>query len=444
MSQIAQYVENYLDLIENSPNEIIRQITRLHEKNHLYSKLNDKLQEMLKILVDKKPNELIEEANKASEEKEIEQQEESKEDNEEDENKVEDKLKDNKEEEHKEEDKLIDNKEEDKQLNKEEDREEETKDEEEDEKITLRKQKALNSVKRYLLEIQEIADEKLSIVQSILEHLDCKNKQLEFDFRNLTTQQNLHNSNTNSKSNSNSSSQNTNDEDSLSGNQENSNSELNYQKEQLATAIQSNQSNVNNNNHHHSSNSSKRASSRRNLSTGTSSKEFSSNNNELNSSSHNNNSNNNGAGSSGSGTAAAAVVATATAVAANNSNNNGNHHHSSNHASNHKRGVKRGGGVNKNSNREIKRNRSNSNKDLANSPSSNLYDPDPIDPDEPTYCVCEQVSFGEMICCDNAACVIEWFHFSCVSLATKPKGKWFCPNCRGERSNICKVTRKNV
>ncbi|XP_047226950.1 inhibitor of growth protein 1 [Girardinichthys multiradiatus] len=56
----------------------------------------------------------------------------------------------------------------------------------------------------------------------------------------------------------------------------------------------------------------------------------------------------------------------------------------------------------------------------------------PIDPDEPTYCLCEQVSYGEMIGCDNDVCPIEWFHFSCVGLHHKPKGKWYCPKCRGE------------
>lgn len=61
-----------------------------------------------------------------------------------------------------------------------------------------------------------------------------------------------------------------------------------------------------------------------------------------------------------------------------------------------------------------------------------------IDPDEPTYCLCDQVSFGEMILCDNDLCPIEWFHFSCVSLTTKPKGKWFCPNCRGDRPSVMK------
>lgn len=61
-----------------------------------------------------------------------------------------------------------------------------------------------------------------------------------------------------------------------------------------------------------------------------------------------------------------------------------------------------------------------------------------IDPDEPTYCLCDQVSFGEMIMCDNDLCPIEWFHFSCVTLTTKPKGKWFCPKCRGDRPNVMK------
>jgi inhibitor of growth protein 4 len=25
----------------------------------------------------------------------------------------------------------------------------------------------------------------------------------------------------------------------------------------------------------------------------------------------------------------------------------------------------------------------------------------PVDPNEPTYCICQQVSYGEMIACDN-------------------------------------------
>lgn len=57
---------------------------------------------------------------------------------------------------------------------------------------------------------------------------------------------------------------------------------------------------------------------------------------------------------------------------------------------------------------------------------------------QPTYCVCEKISFGHMVCCDNDLCPIEWFHFSCVSLNKKPKGKWYCPKCRGSSSKTMK------
>lgn len=30
-------------------------------------------------------------------------------------------------------------------------------------------------------------------------------------------------------------------------------------------------------------------------------------------------------------------------------------------------------------------------------------------------------------------CPIEWFHFACVGLTNKPKGKWFCPRCTSDR-----------
>ena len=61
-----------------------------------------------------------------------------------------------------------------------------------------------------------------------------------------------------------------------------------------------------------------------------------------------------------------------------------------------------------------------------------------IDPDEPTYCLCDQVSYGEMIGCDNNLCPIEWFHFGCVQLQGNPKGKWFCPKCRGDKPTVMK------
>lgn len=51
------------------------------------------------------------------------------------------------------------------------------------------------------------------------------------------------------------------------------------------------------------------------------------------------------------------------------------------------------------------------------------------DPNEPRYCICNQVSYGEMVGCDNGDCPIEWFHYGCVGLTQAPKGKWFCPQC---------------
>ncbi|XP_039002031.1 PHD finger protein ING1-like isoform X2 [Hibiscus syriacus] len=58
----------------------------------------------------------------------------------------------------------------------------------------------------------------------------------------------------------------------------------------------------------------------------------------------------------------------------------------------------------------------------------------PVDPNEPTYCLCNQVSYGEMVACDNPACKIEWFHFGCVGLKEQPKGKWYCPDCAALRN----------
>lgn len=57
--------------------------------------------------------------------------------------------------------------------------------------------------------------------------------------------------------------------------------------------------------------------------------------------------------------------------------------------------------------------------------------PDPL---EPTYCICNQVSFGEMIACDNEDCATEWFHVSCVGLDAPVKGTWFCGAC--SKSNV--------
>ncbi|KMT18248.1 hypothetical protein BVRB_2g024140 isoform B [Beta vulgaris subsp. vulgaris] len=67
----------------------------------------------------------------------------------------------------------------------------------------------------------------------------------------------------------------------------------------------------------------------------------------------------------------------------------------------------------------------------ANPPSMDLDVP--VDPNEPTYCLCNQVSYGEMVACDHPDCRIEWFHFGCVGLKEKPKGKWYCSDCAGKQ-----------
>jgi inhibitor of growth protein 4 len=58
----------------------------------------------------------------------------------------------------------------------------------------------------------------------------------------------------------------------------------------------------------------------------------------------------------------------------------------------------------------------------------------PVDPNEPTYSFCNQVSYGEMVACNNRDCKIEWFHFGCVGLKEQPNRKWYCSNCAATRN----------
>ncbi|KAG6293941.1 hypothetical protein E4U46_006955 [Claviceps purpurea] len=55
-----------------------------------------------------------------------------------------------------------------------------------------------------------------------------------------------------------------------------------------------------------------------------------------------------------------------------------------------------------------------------------------IDADEPTYCYCNSVSYGEMVACDADGCEREWFHLACVGLKVAPgsKTKWYCEDCK--------------
>lgn len=54
--------------------------------------------------------------------------------------------------------------------------------------------------------------------------------------------------------------------------------------------------------------------------------------------------------------------------------------------------------------------------------------------DDRKYCLCNNVSFGDMVACDNPECPYEWFHWGCVGLKSEPNGAWFCPVCASEGS----------
>lgn len=316
LHSIAQYIEDYMDLVENVPNDIARQITQLHEHNHRYHQLLAQLESTLGLVCNKANND-------------------------------------------------------------------------------LRKKSSLLKIQRNLIEIQEIADEKLLLIQSILDQLDGKARQLDFDYRSVT-----YNS---------------------------SSSVTNNSRVQLQTALTNNY----HNNQRSDANNNTANGSNGNATTTTTTTTNSNNNSATNESVVKEvNGNSNGGANDSSGSASHSGKR---ASARRNTGSRGN-----NDSDNAKRSVKRGL---KSSHKEMKRSRNSSVSNsmmMGNGSPSGIYEGAPIDPDEPTYCLCDQVSFGEMICCDNADCKIEWFHFSCVSLNTKPKGKWFCPNCRGDRSNIQK------
>ncbi|KAF8079112.1 hypothetical protein FPV67DRAFT_1776163 [Lyophyllum atratum] len=56
------------------------------------------------------------------------------------------------------------------------------------------------------------------------------------------------------------------------------------------------------------------------------------------------------------------------------------------------------------------------------------------DGDDRTYCICNSISYGEMIACDDSNCEREWFHLTCINLAVPPEGRWFCDACRNKRN----------
>eukprot|EP00039_Didymoeca_costata_P015745 m.272660 g.272660 ORF g.272660 m.272660 type:complete len:245 (-) comp16275_c7_seq1:5335-6069(-) len=54
--------------------------------------------------------------------------------------------------------------------------------------------------------------------------------------------------------------------------------------------------------------------------------------------------------------------------------------------------------------------------------------------DSTLYCICNGMSHGTMVGCENENCQNgEWFHLECVGLTEVPKGKWWCPACDPKR-----------
>jgi hypothetical protein len=62
-----------------------------------------------------------------------------------------------------------------------------------------------------------------------------------------------------------------------------------------------------------------------------------------------------------------------------------------------------------------------------------IVDDTTLDPNEPRYCKCNDVSYGEMVACEGKNCPYEWFHYQCVGLTSAPKGSWYCPECKKQR-----------
>jgi len=64
------------------------------------------------------------------------------------------------------------------------------------------------------------------------------------------------------------------------------------------------------------------------------------------------------------------------------------------------------------------------------------------DQDDQRYCFCNNVSYGDMIGCDDDDCEREWFHLGCVGLLKPPQGTWYCDACLERRTQQAKNKAK--
>jgi hypothetical protein len=70
-----------------------------------------------------------------------------------------------------------------------------------------------------------------------------------------------------------------------------------------------------------------------------------------------------------------------------------------------------------------------------------LDDGDEVDENEPRYCYCDGVSYGDMIACDNDDCPKQWFHYSCVGLTKQPKADGKCCRIPGLIAGLLQLTQ---
>ncbi|KAJ6264428.1 Chromatin modification-related protein png1 [Drechslerella dactyloides] len=77
----------------------------------------------------------------------------------------------------------------------------------------------------------------------------------------------------------------------------------------------------------------------------------------------------------------------------------------------------------------VKKQKNEDDMDEDHSDSDNDDEEEDTGEDQKPYCVCQQVSFGNMVACDNKSCPYEWFHWGCVGLTKEPAGSWFCDHC---------------
>ena len=70
------------------------------------------------------------------------------------------------------------------------------------------------------------------------------------------------------------------------------------------------------------------------------------------------------------------------------------------------------------------------------------FDDDKSQRYEPTYCLCNSIAYGDMVCCSDRLCIKEWFHYECVGLKAPPDGKWICPDCKERKRREHEEKRK--